>query len=130
MNLHGSARPGYPRPRRRRPTIECGILIPKPCHVRLSRSDTPTWREPDLPFEIGAVEVRRARVDLTIASTGILLGEVLEAADILPEEDGLSVEVLNVYTIKPLDGCGVLASGVRTGAIITVEEHSVICGPG
>jgi len=100
-----------------------------PVYLRLSRYDTPVWREPDLPFVIGEVEVRRRGLDLTIASTGVLLGEVLEAAAILTGE-GLSVEVLNVHTIKPLDGDAILASGLRTGAMMTVEEHSVIGGLG
>jgi len=100
-----------------------------PVYLRLSRYDTPVWREAERPFVIGEVEVRRAGRDVTLASSGALLGKVLEAAEILASE-GIGAEVLNVHTVKPLDGAAILASVARTGAILTFEEHSVIGGLG
>ncbi|HEY5482586.1 MAG TPA: transketolase C-terminal domain-containing protein [Propionibacteriaceae bacterium] len=100
-----------------------------PVYLRLSRFDTPVWREEGRPFAIGEVEVRRAGRDLTIASSGVLLGRVLEAAEVLAGE-GIEAEVLNVHTVKPLDADAILASVSRTGAVLTVEEHSVIGGLG
>jgi len=73
--------------------------------------------------------VRRSGRDVTIAACGVLLGRALEAADAL-EKEGLSAEVLNVHTIKPLDTNAILASCERTGAVVTVEEHSIIGGLG
>jgi transketolase len=100
-----------------------------PVYLRLSRYETPTWRDPGVPFRVGEVEVRRPGRDVTIAVSGAILGRALEAAAILAIE-GLSAEVLNVHTIKPLDADAVLASCERTGAVVTVEEHSIIGGLG
>ena len=100
-----------------------------PVYLRLSRYDTPVWRQPNAPFTIGQVEVRRPGRDVTIAACGVILGRALEAADAL-EKEGLSAEVLNVHTIKPLDTNAILASCERTGAVVTVEEHSIIGGLG
>ncbi len=100
-----------------------------PVYLRLSRYDTPVWREEGRPFRIGEVEVRRPGRDVTIASTGVLLGRALEASGILAA-GGIEAEVLNVHTVKPLDADAILASAARTGAVLTVEEHSVIGGLG
>jgi transketolase len=100
-----------------------------PVYLRLSRYDTPVWREADRPFRIGEAEVRRAGRDITIASTGVLLGRALEAAEELASR-GIEAEVLNVHTIKPLDGRTILESAARTGTIVTFEEHSIIGGLG
>jgi len=100
-----------------------------PVYLRLSRYDTPVWREPDRPFTIGEAEVRRPGRDITIATTGVLFGKVLEAVDALARE-GIEAEILNVHTIKPIDGPAILASARRTGAMLTFEEHSIIGGLG
>ncbi len=100
-----------------------------PVYLRLSRYDTPVWREPGRPFAVGEAEVRRPGRDITIASTGVLYGKVLEAVDILASE-GIEAEVLNVHTVKPIDAAAIIASASRTGAILTFEEHSIIGGLG
>ncbi len=100
-----------------------------PVYLRLSRYETPVWRESGAAFEIGEVEVRRSGADITIAACGVILGRALEAAEFL-EEHGVSAEVLNVHTVKPLDADAVLASCERTGAVVTVEEASIIGGLG
>ena len=100
-----------------------------PVYLRLSRHQTQVWREPAASFELGKVEVRRPGEDITIAACGVILGRVLEAAELL-HRNGISAEVLNVHTIKPLDTNHVLASCQSTGAVLTVEEHSVIGGLG
>jgi len=100
-----------------------------PVYLRLSRYETPVWREPGASFEIGKAEVRRKGGDVTIAACGVILGRVLEAAETLAK-DGVSAEVINVHTIKPLDAETVLESCERTGAVVTVEEHSIIGGLG
>jgi len=100
-----------------------------PVYLRLSRYETPVWRAPDAAFEIGKAEVRRAGGDVTIAACGVILGRALEAAEALASQ-GISAEVINVHTIKPLDAETVLESCERTGAIVTVEEHSIIGGLG
>jgi transketolase len=100
-----------------------------PVYLRLSRYETPVWRQPDQPFEIGKAEVRRPGSDITIAACGVILGRVLDAAEKL-EEAGISAEVLNVHTVKPLDADAILDSCRRTGAVVTVEEASIIGGLG
>lgn len=100
-----------------------------PVYLRLSRYETPVWREKGAPFEIGALEVRRPGADITIAACGVILGRALEAAESLQSE-GISAEVLNVHTVKPLDADAILASCERTGAVVTVEEASTIGGLG
>lgn len=100
-----------------------------PVYLRLSRYETPVWRKPTDAFEIGKAELRRPGEHITIAASGVILGRVLEVADLLQHE-GISAEVLNVHTVKPLDGDSILASCCRTGAALTVEEHSVIGGLG
>ena len=100
-----------------------------PAYLRLSRYETPVWRDGNQPFEIGKAEVRRAGGDVTLAACGVILGRVLEAAEAL-ERDGISAEVLNVHTIKPLDVETVLGSCERTGAVVSIEEHSIIGGLG
>jgi transketolase len=100
-----------------------------PVYLRLSRYDTPVWREANCPFQISKAEVRRAGADVTLAACGVILGRALEAAEALARE-GISAEVLNVHTIKPLDVEAILASCERTGAVVTIEEHSIIGGLG
>ena len=100
-----------------------------PVYLRLSRYETPVWRQPGAAFEIGKAEVRRKGGDVTIAACGVILGRALEAAEALGKE-GISAEVINVHTIKPLDAETLLESCERTGAVVTVEEHSIIGGLG
>ena len=100
-----------------------------PVYLRLSRYETPVWRDPDAAFEIGKAEVRRRGADVTIAACGVILGRVLEAAETLANQ-GISAEVINVHTVKPLDAETLLESCERTGAVVTVEEHSIIGGLG
>ncbi len=100
-----------------------------PVYLRLSRYETPVWREANARFEIGKAEVRRSGTDVTLAACGVILGRVLEAAEAL-EVEGISAEVLNVHTIKPLDGETILDSCCRTGAVVTIEEQSIIGGLG
>jgi transketolase len=100
-----------------------------PVYLRLSRYETPVWRDPAAAFEIGKAEVRRPGEDVTLAVCGVILGRVLEAAEMLAAE-GISAEVLNIHTLKPLDIEALLSSCERTGALVTVEEHSIIGGLG
>jgi transketolase len=100
-----------------------------PVYLRLSRYETPVWRDAAAPFTIGAAEVRRSGGDVTIVACGVILGRALDAAELL-QRDGISAEVLNIHTLKPLDADAVLASCGRTGAALTVEEHSIIGGLG
>ncbi len=101
-----------------------------PVYLRFGRAVCPVINDkPDYKFEIGKGELLREGSDLTIVATGICVGGALEAADELARE-GISAEVINICTIKPLDEELIIRSAKKTGKIVTAEEHSVIGGLG
>ncbi|HCY84541.1 MAG TPA: transketolase, partial [Desulfobacteraceae bacterium] len=102
-----------------------------PVYIRIGRGfEPPYYRDENYGFEIGkAVEIAPG-TDLTIIACGITVREAAEAARILKETDGLSVRVLNMHTIKPLDEAAVLKAVEETRRIITFEDHNVLGGLG
>lgn len=101
-----------------------------PVYIRMGRLDVETiFDEATYDFQIGIANTVREGNDVTIAATGLMTAEALKAADILVQE-GISVRVINVGTIKPLDGETILKAAQETKFIITAEEHSVIGGLG
>jgi transketolase len=109
--------------------VEASLGHPGPIYLRLSRYDTPAWTSHVSGFAIGKAICLRAGRDITIAASGVIMGEVLAAADLLAKK-GISPEVLDVHTIKPLDAEAILASAAKTGHVLTVEEHSILGGLG
>lgn len=102
---------------------------PGPVYVRLGRVALPELYGPEATFELGRAYTLREGTDVTLAACGGMVSRALRAAEILAEE-GVSAEVLDVMTIKPLDVGTLLASAGKTGAVVTCEEHSVIGGLG
>ena len=101
-----------------------------PVYIRFGRAACPVINDrPDYKFEIGKGTVVREGKDVTIVATGICVGSALEAADMLAAE-GVSAEVINICTIKPLDEEIIINSAKKTGKVVTAEEHSVIGGLG
>ena len=101
-----------------------------PVYLRFGRLAVPVINDrPDYKFEIGKAITLREGKDVTIIATGLTVAESLAAAEKL-EADGISAEVINLHTIKPLDEEAVIAAAAKTGKIVTVEEHSVIGGLG
>ena len=101
-----------------------------PVYMRFGRAACPVINDrPDYKFEIGKGTLVREGTDLTIVATGICVGNALEAADMLAAE-GVSAEVINICTIKPLDEELIVRSAKKTGKVVTAEEHSVIGGLG
>ena len=98
-----------------------------PVYLRLVRSEQPAVFSEGYTFDLFKADVLREGSDLTVCVSGIQTKECLEAAEELAAE-GLSCEVINVHTIKPIDRETVLASARKTGAVLTVENHSVIGG--
>ncbi len=99
-----------------------------PVYLRLGREPSPVIMADNYQFKIGkAVEVRKGN-DLTFIVTGLMVSMAMEAAQIL-EDKSIHAGVLNVHTIKPLDG-DAIREVAKTGRIITAEEHSVIGGLG
>lgn len=101
-----------------------------PVYLRFGRAAVPVINDtPDYKFEIGKGVVLREGTDVTIVATGICVSASLEAAQKLAEE-GISAEVINIHTIKPLDEELIKASARKTGKVVTAEEHSTIGGLG
>lgn len=99
-----------------------------PAYLRLARLASPVFDE-DYPFEIGKANVLREGSDVAIFACGLMVSECLEAAKLL-EADGIHAAVINVHTIKPIDAECVTKYAQQCGAVVTVEEHSVIGGLG
>jgi len=100
-----------------------------PVYVRLSRSATPVLFDETVEFTHGKARILRNGSDVSIFACGVMVAEALGAAEIL-EKDGINAEVINVYTLKPLDTETILQSVSRTGHAISVEEHNIIGGLG
>ncbi|MCD8014545.1 MAG: transketolase family protein [Lachnospiraceae bacterium] len=101
-----------------------------PVYLRFGRLAVPVINDnPDYKFEIGKGIVLKEGTDVTILATGLCVGSALDAAEKLAA-DGISAQVVNIHTIKPLDEDLVVACAKKTGKIVTVEEHSVIGGLG
>lgn len=103
--------------------------IDGPCYIRVNRNDVPNVTEEDTPFEPGkAVRVKDGS-DAVVYATGYMVYQALEAAKLL-EAEGISVRVINLHTIKPLDAEGVQSAAKGMKGAVTVEEASVIGGMG
>ena len=101
-----------------------------PVYMRFGRLAVPVFNDPDTyEFHLGKGVVLREGTDVTVVATGLMVAEALAAADELAER-GVSAEVINIHTIKPLDEELVRASAAKTGHVVTAEEHSVIGGLG
>jgi transketolase len=100
-----------------------------PVYMRLGRAEFPCITEEGAPFVIGKAHVMREGSDVTLIGTGQMVSVCLDAAEILASE-GISAEVINMATIKPLDTEAIAASVGKTGCAVTAEEHSIIGGLG
>ena len=100
-----------------------------PVYLRFGRPAVPNFTDPDAPFEIGKVYNMNEGKDVTILTCGHLVWEALQAAEAL-EAEGISAEVLNVATIKPLDEAAVLESLRKTRCAVVAEEHNAAGGLG
>ncbi|MCH1418472.1 MAG: transketolase family protein [Flavobacteriaceae bacterium] len=100
-----------------------------PIYLRFGRPKVANFTPVDQTFEIGKGLLLQEGSDVTIVATGHLVWEALEAAKILNEK-GISAEVINIHTIKPLDNDIILKSVAKTGAIVTAEEHNFLGGLG
>ncbi|MBR4821570.1 MAG: transketolase family protein [Bacteroidales bacterium] len=98
-----------------------------PVYLRFGRPSVPNFTNPDEPFEIGKIYNLNPGTDVTIVATGHTVWEALQAAEAL-EAEGISAEVLNVATIKPLDAATLAASIAKTGAAVVAEEHNAFGG--
>ena len=100
-----------------------------PVYLRFGRPSVPIFTPEDQTFEIGKAIQLQEGTDVTIIATGHLVWEALEAAKALNEK-GISADVLNIHTIKPLDDKAILKSINKTGCEVTAEEHNYLGGLG
>ena len=113
-----------------RAAVRAALEYEGPVYIRFGRAAVPVINDhPGYHFEIGKGTVVREGKDVTIVATGICVDSALGAAKML-EEEGISAEVVNICTIKPLDEEIIINSAKKTGKVVTVEEHSVIGGLG
>ena len=109
--------------------IRLAAAVPGPFYVRLGRAKVPCVYEEPFVMELGRGSVVRPGTDVTIVACGIELDQALKAAEVL-DGRGVSAEVIDMPSIKPLDEDLLLESVGRTGCVVTAEEHSVIGGLG
>lgn len=100
-----------------------------PCFVRFGREAVPVITDEDTPFELGKARLCREGKDVTVFANGALVYEALQAAEALAQQ-GISVRVYDLHTVKPLDKEAILAAAEETGCIVTAEEHQVYGGMG
>jgi transketolase len=100
-----------------------------PVYLRFGRPVWPIFTAPDRPFTIGKADKMIDGKDVTIFANGHMVWEAIEAEAILAEK-GISVEFINIHTVKPLDVEAILASVQKTGCAVTVEEHQITGGLG
>jgi len=100
-----------------------------PVYLRFGRPKVPVFYNKIDKFEIGKADVLMTGTDVTIIATGHLVWEALQAAQQL-KEDGISAEVINMHTIKPIDSNAIIESAKKTGKVVTAEEHQKFGGLG
>ncbi len=109
--------------------IRVAATTPGPFYVRLGRAPLASVYAEGYEFELGRATVLREGSDVTLAACGVMVERALEAADALIAE-GISAEVVDVATIKPIDADTLADSAARTGAVVACEEHSIVGGLG
>jgi transketolase len=112
-----------------RAAIRIAAETPGPFYVRLGRAALPAVYPDDATFELGKAYVLREGSDVTLAACGVMVERALAAAELL-EAEGVSAEVVDVMSIKPLDEATLVASAAKTGAVVTCEEHEIAGGLG
>ena len=110
--------------------VEAAINFVGPVYMRFGRYAVPVINDnADYKFEIGKGVEMKDGSDITIVATGMMVSMALEAAEALKDK-GISVRVINIHTIKPIDKDIILKAAKETGAIVAAEEHSIIGGLG
>jgi transketolase len=100
-----------------------------PVYLRFGRPSVPNFTADGGEFVVGKAVLLSEGTDVTILATGHLVWEALVAAEAL-EAKGISAEVINIHTIKPLDDEAILKSVAKTGCVVTAEEHNILGGLG
>ena len=105
----------------------CETVLDSPYYLRLGRQPVEDW---NMPFEFGKGQVIADGGDITLFSTGCILGDVFQASKIIEETTSMSVRVVNIPTLKPIDTEIIIDSAINTNYLYTVEDHSIVGGLG
>lgn len=100
-----------------------------PVYLRLSRAQAPVYFDESYDFQIGKGVELKSGSDVALVATGTILHNTLRAAELL-EEEGIKATVINIHTVKPIDETILIDAAKRTGAVLTIEEHSIYGGLG
>lgn len=109
--------------------IRLAAATPGPFYVRLGREPLPEVYDEGFTCDVAFANVLREGSDISIMACGVEVAQALAAADVLAAE-GISAEVVDVMSVKPLDEETIIASAAKTGRVLTVEEHSIYSGMG
>jgi len=109
--------------------IRTAAMTPGPFYIRLGRTGSDEVYPANYEFVVGKANVLRKGSDVTIIACGLMVDAALKASDSLDDE-GISAEVIDVGSLKPIDAETILTSARKTGAVVTAEEHSIIGGLG
>ncbi len=112
-----------------RAALKLAARTPGPVYVRMGRASVPAVYADDVELDLGRAYVLREGSDATIIANGVEVEQALAAADLLAAE-GISVEVIDAFCVKPLDRETVLSSVAKTGCVVSAEEHNIIGGLG
>jgi len=112
-----------------RKATRAAAALPGPVYIRFGREDVPVVTDESTPFTFGKGEVFGAGTDVTVIACGVMVYEALRARAALASRN-VSVRVINLHTIKPLDRAIIVQAARETGAIVTAEEHQVNGGLG
>jgi transketolase len=116
--------------------VAVGKLLPQvaswpgPVYFRMNRDEVPVLFGDDYVPVIGRSVPLRQGGDVTLIGTGLMVARCLEAAEILQAREGIDARVLEIHTIKPIDAEAISLAARETGAVVTVEEHSILGGLG
>lgn len=109
--------------------IKLAANVSGPMYVRMGRAEVPTVYSSEMQFELGKAYILREGSDVTIIANGVEIREALIAAEMLAKE-GISAEVIDAFSVKPLDSATIIASVQKTGCAVIAEEHSIYGGLG
>jgi transketolase len=112
-----------------RKMVKAMVGWPGPVYLRINRNDLPVLTSEDAEYQIGKLYTMKEGKNVVVFANGVMISKALEAAEAL-EKDGISVKVVNVSTVKPLDRQGVIDCAKGCWGVVTAEEHSVIGGLG
>lgn len=111
-----------------RQAVKSAYALKGPVYIRNAREKTPVFTTQDTPFEIGKAQVLREGKDITCIGHGYMVYWLLQIAEEL--KDRMSLEVINLHTVKPFDEKTILSSAKKTGRVFCAEDHNVIGGMG